>query len=61
MRIVLLGYLLVGILYAMINAIRSWIVNEHYRKEGFIFYLTAIALNVFLWPVILFCDMYSDE
>lgn len=60
MRIVLLGYLLVGILYAMINAIRNWIVNEHYRKEGIILYLTTIALTVFLWPIIMFCDMYDE-
>ncbi len=60
MKIVLLGYLLVGVLYAMINAIQNWIVNEHYRKEGFIFYLVAMALNVFLWPIIMFCDIYDE-
>lgn len=61
MKIVLLGYLLVGVVYMVINAIRNWIVSEYYRNESFTFYLLSMALDVFLWPVMLFCDMYDDE
>jgi hypothetical protein len=60
MRIVLLGYLLIGFLYMIFNAIKNWIVNEYYRKESFIFYLLAMALDVFLWPIIMFCDIYNE-